>query len=334
MKWMRSFLLVWITSCGLVAADEATFTNPVAAEANDPWVVRDHDAYYYCFSRNGAVWVSASKSLIGVMREKPVEAWRPEPGKPWSKEIWAPELHHLDGAWYIYVAADDGDNAHHRMQVLRRRDPSPLGAFEHVGPLALPENKWSIDGTMLIHKGKFYHVWSGWEGSENVRQNLYICAMSDPVTPVGKRVLISKPELDWETRGGHPLINEGPTALSHEGRSFIIYSASGSWSDFYCLGLLELTGEDPLDPKAWKKHPQAWFESTAEVKAPGHASFTTSPDGRENWIVYHTAVHPGAGWKRQGNLQPFTYDPATGLPKIDAPVAPGKELRFPSGDSP
>ena len=32
---------------------------------------------------------------------------------------WAPELHHLGHAWYIYTTADDGNNDNHRLQVLQ-----------------------------------------------------------------------------------------------------------------------------------------------------------------------------------------------------------------------
>ena len=36
----------------------------------------------------------------------------------YSKELWAPELHIIDGKCYIYVACDNGNNYNHRMYVL------------------------------------------------------------------------------------------------------------------------------------------------------------------------------------------------------------------------
>lgn len=307
----------------------ASYTNPIAQHGADPWVIFRNGVYYYCFSRDGAVWISSSRSLLDVFAATPVEAWRPEKGHAWSEELWAPELHWLEGAWWIYVAADDGDNHHHRMQALCRRDASPVGMFERVGTLALPDDKWAIDGTALVVDGQLYHVWSGWPGDENVTQNTYLCRMADPATPIGPRALISKPELDWELRGGNPSINEGATALYHDGRTFIVYSASGSWSDFYCLGLLELVGSDPMDPASWKKHARPVFESGNGAIAPGHASFTTSKDGAEHWIVYHTARHAGAGWDRVVNLQRFSFDKGSGLPVFGAPAKPGDPLEAP-----
>lgn len=312
-----------------------TFTNPVAERGADPWVVQHDGKYHYCFSAGGAVWVASSPSLLGVFDAKPVEAWRPEPGKPWSEELWAPELHRLNDAWWIYVAADDGDNKNHRMEALRRDAEDPAGPFERVDTLALPDDKWAIDGTALEVDGQLYHVWSGWPGDENVMQNLYISRMKDPATPVGERTLISTPEHDWEKAGsgnGLPTINEGPSALYHDGRTFIIYAAGGSWSDYYCLGLLELVGEDPMDPAAWKKHETPWFAGTDEVISPGHASVVKSPDGSEHWLVYHSARHRGAGWNRDVNLQRFTFDEETGLPTIDPPAPKRTPLAVPSGE--
>lgn len=324
-------LLHFLLVCGWCHGRER-FENPVASRGADPWVIREGDHYYYCFAGRGAVWVASSKSLVDVFTAKPVEVWRPERGKPWSHGIWAPELHRLDGAWYIYVAADDGENANHRMQVLKRTDDDACGPFEHVKPLALPDDRWAIDGTALQHAGKLYHIWSGWAGTDNVRQDLYICRMKDPMTPEGPRVLISKPELEWELRGGSPKINEGPTALLNGDDTFVAYSASGSWSDHYCLGLLKLVGEDPMDPQAWRKMQDPWFEGSRKVVSPGHASFTVSPDGREHWIVYHVAKHKGAGWNRQIHIQPFEFNRRNGVPEIKNPVRAGEKLDRPSGD--
>jgi len=72
---------------------------------------------------------------------------------------------------------------------------------------------------------------------------------------------------------------------------FIIYSASGSWGDNYCLGQLTWTGGDVLDPKSWVKKANPVFSGTNQVISPGHASFVKSLDGSEDWIVYHTAKH-------------------------------------------
>ena len=303
-----------------------TFTNPVASHGADPWVIKFDHKFHYCFSRRGAVWVATSPDLLQLFRASPTKVYQPEKGKPWSEELWAPELHRIGKSWFIYVAADDGKNENHRMQVLRRDDVSPAGPFQRVGELKLPDDKWAIDGTAMQLDGKLYFIWSGWPGDVNETQRLYICAMSDPATPVGPRVEISRPDQEWELHD-KPTINEGPEVLQHGGKTFILYSASGSWADHYCLGMLELVGKDPLKADAWKKHEKPAFAGTDEVISPGHASFTTS--GGKNWIVYHAARHAGAGWDRLVRIQPFTYDEKS-IPVFGAPLPPSAQIERPA----
>ena len=114
-----------------------------------------------------------------------------------------------------------------------------------------------------------------------------------------------------------------------DGRVFIIYSASGSWTDSYCLGRLSLVGDNPLSPEAWIKKPTPVFDGTVSVISPGHASFTMSPDGSEDWIVYHAAKHKGAGWRRNIRMQQFTWD-INGSPCFGNPVSEGIEIIIPS----
>jgi GH43 family beta-xylosidase len=311
-------------------ATPRTFTNPVCARGADPWVVRADGAYYYCRSGGGRIWVHRATRLQDIGKERGVAVWTPPPGTPYSKNLWAPELHFLDGRWYVYVAADDGENRNHRMYVLEGDAEDPQKPFVLKGKVAAPSDRWAIDGTVLVLRGRKYFVWSGWEGEQNVAQNLYIAPMSDPWTVSGERVLVSRPEHAWE-RKGRPLVNEGPQVLrSPAGRVFLVYSASGSWTDDYCLGLLALAGEDPLDPGSWVKSRDPVFARTEAVFGPGHGSFVKSPDGTEDWVVYHAARAKGSGWDRDVRAQRFGWT-ADGTPDFGAPVAPGTALREPAG---
>ncbi|HPU55176.1 MAG TPA: glycoside hydrolase family 43 protein [Verrucomicrobiota bacterium] len=309
----------------------STFTNPVATSGADPWVVQHEGYYYYCYSRRGSVWVSRTTSLVEIGNAEAARVWMPPPGTEYSRDLWAPELHYLRGKWYIYVAADDGDNANHRMYVLEGTSQDPLAPFTFRGRIAAPSDRWAIDGTVLqMPDDRLYFIWSGWEGTENVAQHLYIAPMSDPLTISGERVRISTPEYDWE-KHGRPLVNEGPEVLWNSNRLFIIYSASGSWGDHYCLGQLTWTGGDVLDPKSWVKKPTPVFSGTDDVISPGHASFVKSPNGTEDWIVYHVAKHRGAGWNRQVHMQRFTWN-EDGSPNFGKPVAPGVPIPLPADE--
>lgn len=307
---------------------QRTIANPVAPDGHDPWVIRAEGVYHYCYSHRGAVWVNTAARIEDAVQFEGRPVWRPAPGMPYSRELWAPELHRLDGRWYIYVAADDGKNENHRMYVLQAETDDPAGDYTIRGKIADPSDKWAIDGTVLQHDGRLYFIWSGWEGDTNVAQNLYIAPMKDPLSIEGPRSLISSPEYDWE-QIGRPLVNEGPQVLERDGDVFVIYSASGSWTDNYCLGQLRLVGNDPLDPTSWQKKNAPVFGSTATVFSPGHASFVRSPDGTEDWIVYHAAKRRGSGWDRNTRMQRFTWD-VEGNPSFGYPVSEGVPIPAPS----
>jgi GH43 family beta-xylosidase len=327
-----------VAAAGSIFANDQTpprfFKNPVVARGQDPWVIRWQTNYFFCQSRQGptagSIWVNRAARLedIGVDHWKCV--WRAPADAPYSKQVWAPELHFLQGRWFIYFAADDGDNAHHRMYVLEGTAADPQAPFVFKGKIAAPSDRWAIDGTVLeMPDGRLYFLWSGWPGTNDGVQNLYLAPMSNPWTICGERVCISRPDHDWEQRD-FPHINEGPETLWHQGQLFIIYSASAFWDDNYCLGQLTWTGGEVLNPQSWIKKPEPVFERTKDVWGPGHCSFVKSPDGREDWIVYHAHVAPGSR-QRDVRIQRFTWNP-DGSPHFGPPVSPDVPLSPPSGE--
>ena len=328
-------LLCRCTSSADLATESsrATFTNPVVSAGADPWVIRWDDHYYLSqVRRGGSIWVNRFKNLSDIGQSNWVSVWSPPGNTPYSRNIWAPELQRINDQWFIYFAADDGDNANHRMYVLQGTTQNPQSEFVFKGKIAAPSDRWAIDGTVLkMPEGKLYFIWSGWEGATNGAQNLYIAPMSDPLTISGARVCISRPEHPWE-KHGWPKVNEGPEPLWNGSHLFIIYSASGSWTDHYCLGQLTWTGGDPLNPNSWRKKPEPIFSATESVFGPGHCSFVKSRDRKEDWIIYHSAQEKGSGWRRQINMQRFTWH-EDGSPNLGRPIAPGELIALPSGDS-
>ena len=323
-------------------AEPATFTNPIA-EGADPWVTRHGDQYVWCFSegnRGISVWLSDRLTSIGTRHV----VWQaPETG-PYSKEVWAPEMHFLDGKWFIYFAADDGKNANHLAYVLESKSADPLGPYEISGPFATGDgadgkspNIWAIDMTVLEHEGKRYAIWSGWDKPGTDQQFLYIAPMKNPRELAAPRKLLAASDTYlWERteeREGSRGLNEGPQILKHDGRTFVTYSCGASWSRTYKLGLLELTGGDPYDPASWKKYPEPVFKSGNGVIGVGHSTFVPSPDGSETWHVYHAKVDDRDGWRRAVSVQPITFG-ADGYPDLGTPVQAGTPLPVPSGQKP
>ncbi len=300
--------------------------NPLFAKGADPWIIEHDGEYHYCYSRDNAIRLKSAPRLSGLPDAPERTLWTPPPGTRYSRELWAPELHYLDGKWYVYFAADDGDNQNHRMYALASATAELSSDFSFSGQVTDATDRWAIDGTVIEINGQRYFVWSGWEGEVNEAQHLYIARMAGPTAITSERVRISSPEYAWEKRGagdGLPTINEGPQVLRHGvvasgGHLYLIYSASGSWSDDYCLGQLDFVGTDPMRPESWRKHPRPVFEGTESVISPGHCSFLWI--GGRDYIVYHHIRSKGGGWTdRQVKVQPF-YWTAQGAPVFGVPV--------------
>jgi GH43 family beta-xylosidase len=316
------------------------FTNPIMDGA-DPWVVKRDSLYYYCKSEGGGISVSRTKRLTrpGMF----VQVWSP-PAQGWNRtNIWAPELQFINGKWYIYYAAGQSGPPfiYQRCGVLESVTADPQGAYVDKGMLYTGDDignpasvKWAIDLHPFRMNGQLYAVWSGWEENattDRTPQHLYIARMSNPWTISSNRVRISSPTEAWED-GVELDLNEGPDLLKRNEKAFIIYSARESWLPAYQLGQLTLsdTLKDPMLAANWTKKGPV-FSGTNEVFGVGHATFTVSPDGTENWIVYHAKKDPAPGWNRDVRMQKFTWK-ADGSPDFGVPVARGVLLPLPSGE--
>jgi GH43 family beta-xylosidase len=317
---------------GLTACGGATFHNPIKATGADPYVVQWHSAYYLIESRDGGLWVTRSprNDLTDIASGTAKEIWTAPVEGPDCTAVWAPELHLIDDHWYVYYAATtcDGDDANHRMFALVSKTDDPQGTFEDAGRIADAADRWAIDGTRIVWHGVPYFVWSGWPGRTDGQQDLYIAKMSSPTRIAGTGVRLATATRPFE-RHGAPIL-EGPEALVHDGVLRIVYSASGSWTDSYGYGLLTATSDDLLDPASWVESPRSVFASDEAVTSPGHGSFVRSPDGTEDWMVYHSAQYPGAGWDRQIDAQRFTWS-ADGAPVFGQPIGDDVDQPLPSG---
>lgn len=329
--------LAWVVMlCG--AASAATFRNPLLETGPDPWVVWWKGFYYYSNSTGTNLTLRKTADITQLRQAETKVVWTPEPGRAWSKELWAPELHRWENKWYIYFAADAGENSGHRIYVVENASDDPLaGTWTLKGKVGDASDKWAIDATTFELKGEHYMVWSGWQGDGDGEQDLFIAHMSNPWTIDSPRTLISKPTHDWETHGDlpgrHVSVNEGPEVLVHGGKVFVVFSASGCWTDFYSLGAIEASaGDNLLKSESWKKMERPLMETNARAQAfgPGHNGFFQSPDGKQDWIIYHAnpKAGEGCGSFRSPRIQKFGWD-KEGRPVFGKPVELGEELEGP-----
>jgi GH43 family beta-xylosidase len=295
----------------LIDAVRGLFWEATPTPGQDPWVVAHDGELLLVQSVDGdrALAVRRCRDLDHLGEGPLVELWRPEGGDH-AHQLWAPELHHLDGRWFVYVAASGGRNADHRSYALA--GDHPLGPFTEAGRLEVPGvDRWAIDLTVLEHEGERFAVWSGWEGDGSAGdepQHLYVAPMPTPTSLAGPRVRISSPELAWERTVFQ--VNEGPQVLRRpgDGALFLLYSADASWTHQYKLGVLEHLGGEVTDPAAWRKL------AAPLLVGGGHGCVVEVDGGTE--LVFHRKTSPTAGWSdRVLAHRPLTWD-AAGHPTL------------------
>jgi GH43 family beta-xylosidase len=318
----------------------STFRNPLLQNGPDPWVIYQAGFYYEMNSTGQNLIIRKSRDITELRHAESRVVWRPPMTGPFSHEIWAPELHWIKNKWYIYFAADAGANETHRIWVLENASSDPLSDhWVWKGQLADRSNRWAIDPSVFEAVGQLYAVWSGVKRDGDRKQNIYIARLENPWTITGKRVKLSSPHFPWEKFGSESVpyvsVNEAPEILKHGSKIFLIYSASGCWTDHYALGMLTAReNSDLLNPKSWTKSREPVFSGSpaAHAYGPGHNGFFQSPDGTQNWLIYHANPEPNQGCDnhRSPRIQPFTWK-ADGSPQFGVPVPLGESLPKPSG---
>jgi GH43 family beta-xylosidase len=317
---------------GAPAPRASTYTNPLLPSGPDPWITQVDGIYYYTHTMGDRIALWRTDNIANLAQATPVVVWTPPKAGPNAHSIWAPELHRLDGKWFLYYSATASgfrDDAHRAVFVLENDASDPVNS-NWIDRGRINTAHAGIDGTVFSHGGKRYFVYSPYGETDTA---LAIARMENPWTLSGRESVIARPDQSWEQQGGRRIV-EGPEFLAGpKGDLFLTYSASACWSDDYSLGLLRAPpGADPLDPAAWSKSPQPVLKSANGVYATGHNGFFRSPDGKEHWIIYHANSAPGMKCtsKRAPHIQRFDWS-KDGSPRFGAPAPMSTALPVPSG---
>ena len=316
--------------------------NPVAPRHADPWIYHHTDGTYYLTGSVPAydrIEILKATSLQGLAMAEPTVVWRKHDEGPMSWHIWAPELHYIDGKWYIYFAAGRADEVFAiRMYVLENDSPDPTtGEWVEKGQLTTNWDSFSLDATSFEHRGIRYLVWAQNDPEIRGNTNLYIAEMENPWTIRGEQVMLTFPEYDWERVGYW--VNEGAAVLKKNGRIFMTYSASAT-DENYAMGLLTADQDaDLMDPESWTKSPEPVFVSSPEtgVYGPGHNSFSTSRDRSVDVMVYHARPYREVMGNslydpnRMGRVQRLEWN-EDGTPHFGVPVPLGPHVIDPDPD--
>lgn len=284
--------------------NDAPTVNPLVLQRADPCVLRHDGEYLFTASHPDydRIILRRAAHLDDLQSAEETTIWRRHEDGPQSHLIWAPEIHRVGDAWYIYYAAAPNDEItvdvpgtddtfNHRMFVLENTAADPFeGEWIERGQIDTGWESFALDATSVVHRGQQYLVWSQQHPEVKGHSNLYIARMENPWTLASKAVELTHPEYDWEVRGFW--VNEGPAVLVHEDTVYLTYSASATGID-YAMGVLTTdASSDLLDPSSWTKSQAPVFVSdpAADRYGPGHNSFTTTAAG-EVVLVYHARTY-------------------------------------------
>ena len=282
--------------------------------------------YYFTFQSIGG---DSVELLCTDQLEKLSEAAR---RTVWSSQrdsmahFWSPEIHYINNKWYLYFEGDDGNTDNHHLFVMECQDKDPMtGNFVMKGVIEThAEWNYGIHPNLLqLPSGELYLLWSGWpeRRHETETQCIYIARMENPWTLSSERVMISKPEYEWErqwinpdgTRSAYPIyVNENPEAfVSPDGqRVIVLYSASGIWTEYTTTGMLSAPATaNLLDNTVWTKHPEPLLiPDTISYVSIADIYLLPSVDKTQTMMVYEKKRREHGNIVRDTYMKPVEWD--------------------------
>lgn len=319
--------------------DEETlsYANPFIMQRADPYICYDEEEGSYYFTstypafhnvlggydrlimRKADTVEGLSDENGGLQNENVI--WQAPSGGNMSRHIWAPELHKINGRYYMFFAAGNESNVWHiRPYVLVCKegcDPylpeswrNADGSYE-IHAAESRDSRYfknmSLDMTYFEHNGKHYVIWA-----DIIGQSALYMQEIDPDRPwVGisdKVIMLTTPEYGWEREGER--VNEGASIIKHDGKIFCAFSASGTGPEYCIGGLYADEDSDLLDEASWTKlgYPLLTSADVAGEYGPGHNCFFYDPNGNPIF-VYH--ARPAECFENKcewANASPL-YDP-------------------------
>jgi GH43 family beta-xylosidase len=331
---VKILLALALASSAFARTEGAMPVNPLIQQRADPHVFRHTDGYYYLTAtvpEYDRIVLRRSKTIAGLASATEQVIWRRHAQGEMAAHIWAPEIHFIDGKWYIYFTAGRSDDIWAiRLYVLENASANPFeGAWIEKGQLKTAFESFSLDATTFAHRGQRYLVWTQRPlEPKDAGTDIYIARMRNPWTIELPQNSISSPTAEWETRGHK--VNEAPAVLIRNGRVFITFSASATDAN-YCIGLLTADeNANLLDRASWKKSPGPVFASSDATGqyGPGHNSFTVAEDGKTDVLVYHARNYkeikgePLHDPNRHTRVQVLRWN-EDGTPNVGVPVKDG-----------
>ena len=233
-------------------------------------------------------------------------------------DVWAPEVLHADGAWWMYYSAGFGIADHH---IRVATSTSPLGPFADCGVDLTPDETFAIDPHPFVDADGSRFLFYAHDVLDGQRPGTHLAMrrMRSLTELESTSDAVLAPNGDWQryekdrfmygrTLDWHTL--EGPTVVRRGGRYVLLYSG-GSWEgpDY---GVSYAVADSPVGP---------WTHASADVPlvlsraltgqaGPGHNSVLRLHDGS-----FVTAYHSwdAGGTRRRMHISDLSWDGARPL---------------------
>jgi GH43 family beta-xylosidase len=264
----------------------------------DPFVLK-HEGRYYAY---GTGFLSPEGWAFPVLHSPDLVHWQRHGWSlipPGGDEFWAPEVAYDNGVFYMYYSAHGIDGKDHQLRVATQTNP--LGPFQDAGRVLVPDQPFTIDAHPFQDKdGQWYLFYSQdfltLDDSYRVGTGIVVDRMLDMFTLAGEARVVIRPHADWQLfkaqRSMYGAVYdwytiEGAALRFHNDRYYCFFSG-GAWEhDNY--GISYVVSDHVLGPYFLPSgNQQVLLRSVpGQVIGPGHNSFTTSPDGDQEYVVYH-----------------------------------------------
>ena len=211
---------------GIGHIQDNDYAAPIISHRADPYIYKHTDGKYYFLGShtdaghnlNGTyqylyIILRCADTLedltdnSGRYTEKVIYEREPIGPDRVSPHLWAPEIHYIQGGWYVYYTTTVSDHSSWRIRphCLACTGDDPMNdPWITKGPIQTTvENDiaftdFSLDHTFFHHKGEDYFVWA--QKTNNI-SDIFIAKLSNPWTICTPSVLLTHPEYNWELHG-------------------------------------------------------------------------------------------------------------------------------------
>jgi GH43 family beta-xylosidase len=256
----------------------------------DPFVYQHEGTYYMTGTSvpdSGFNYYTSTDLITWEFRGA---LFRPSENHYGKGYFWAPEVKFYRNKFYLtYSSRDEASGL--LLPALAVSD-NPDGPYRELFAPWFNTGQSAIDCHIFVDDNPeqtpyLFFSQNGEEAGYSYGKNYVVELLPDLSGFVGNPVIVGEASQQWEKVDyGTNRCNEGVFAFKHAGEYHITYSANHTSYSHYGVGTAKAV--HPLGP--WIKdmdNPILASNDSLQISSPGHSCLITSPNGKEQYIVYH-----------------------------------------------